>query len=211
MPSRENNVLGHTIMWNVFIPAVVLPLVMFTLLYMYPFLERWVTGDAAEHHLCDRPRNRPARTALGAAGITFFSVLLLAGANDVLAITFDVSLNFLTWLFRITLFLGPALAFAVTRRLCLQLQKQDQKILEEGKETGRVSQSVEGTFTSSHRQMPAYERFVLQAQEPATTVTARADDPRSRRVRAAVSQWFFRDVPRQTEDPDAIEAPDTRE
>jgi ubiquinol-cytochrome c reductase cytochrome b subunit len=209
MPSWETDLWGHTIMWNVFLPAVVLPLLLFTALYLYPFLERWVTGDRAEHHLCDRPRNRPARTGLGVAGITFYAVLLFAGANDVLATTFEVPLNFLTWLFRMLLFLGPVLAFVVTRRLCLQLQEQDRKILKEGKETGRVTQSVEGTFSSSHRQLPAYERFVLQAQEPAVPVSAEEGDARSRRVRAALSQWFYRDAPRQktADTQDALDVP----
>ena len=45
----------------------------------WPFLEARVTGDHAEHHLLDRPRERPVRTALGVATLVFYAVLTLAG------------------------------------------------------------------------------------------------------------------------------------
>ena len=50
--------------------AVMLPAVLFLILYAYPFFERWLTGPRPEQHLCDRPRNQPTRTALGAAAVT---------------------------------------------------------------------------------------------------------------------------------------------
>jgi ubiquinol-cytochrome c reductase cytochrome b subunit len=43
---------------------------------VYPFFEAWVTGDQREHHVLDRPRNTPTRTAIGAAGVTFYAALL---------------------------------------------------------------------------------------------------------------------------------------
>ena len=36
---------------------------MFTLLMMLPFIEAWITGDKRDHHLLQRPRNAPTRTA----------------------------------------------------------------------------------------------------------------------------------------------------
>jgi hypothetical protein len=62
VPPWETTLAGHTLMWNVLLPAVVLPLGLFAVLYAYPFAERWLTGDTGEHHLCDRPRDRPVRT-----------------------------------------------------------------------------------------------------------------------------------------------------
>ena len=38
-----------------------------------------------EHHVNDRPRNAPTRTAIGMAVVTFYGVLWLEGANDILA------------------------------------------------------------------------------------------------------------------------------
>ena len=51
---------------NPFFPGVLLAGLTFALLYA-AFLEARVTGDHDEHHLLDRPRQRPVRTALGAA------------------------------------------------------------------------------------------------------------------------------------------------
>ena len=36
---------------------------------IYPFIEAWVKGDHREHHIADRPRNAPTRTAIGVAGL----------------------------------------------------------------------------------------------------------------------------------------------
>ncbi len=68
-----------------FWPGVVLPGAFFVLLYTWPFLEARVTHDRRAHHLLDRPRNRPVRTAIGIGAITFLLVLLLAGGQDVVA------------------------------------------------------------------------------------------------------------------------------
>ena len=67
MPGVETRVLGHTISWSALVPAVVVPGVLFGTLFVYPFLEQWVTADRGEHHQCDRPRNQPTRTGLGVA------------------------------------------------------------------------------------------------------------------------------------------------
>ena len=53
--------------------------VTFTLLYLWPFLEARFTKDRDEHHLLDRPRDRPVRTAIGVGVLSFYVVLLLAG------------------------------------------------------------------------------------------------------------------------------------
>ena len=48
-----------TLSWNVLLPIIVLPMVMFVILMMLPFIESWITGDKREHHLLQRPRNAP--------------------------------------------------------------------------------------------------------------------------------------------------------
>lgn len=146
VPPWETTIAGHTLMWNVFLPAVVLPLGLFAVLYAYPFVERRLTGDLGEHHLCDRPRDRPVRTGLGVAGLAFYAVLLAAGGNDVIADSFDISLNALTWVFRVLLVVLPPVAFLITRGLCHALQETEQERLTEGEETGEVRQSVNGGY-----------------------------------------------------------------
>ncbi|WP_406456633.1 ubiquinol-cytochrome c reductase cytochrome b subunit [Streptomyces sp. NBC_01622] len=157
VPPWETNIAGHTIMWNVLLPAVVLPLLLFLVLYLYPFVEQRVTGEwDQEQHLCDRPRERPVRTGLGVAGIIFFGVLLLAGGNDVVAQTFRISVNALTWILRIALVVAPVVAFVVTRWLCHALLRTEQEALEEGQETGEVRQSVTGGYESEHRPVETF-------------------------------------------------------
>ncbi|PWI16878.1 ubiquinol-cytochrome c reductase cytochrome b subunit [Streptomyces sp. Act143] len=152
VPPWETAVAGHTIMWNVLLPAVVLPALLFLVLYAYPFVEQRLTGERhEEHHLCDRPRERPVRTGLGVAGLTCYGVLLLAGGNDVVAQTFRISLNTLTWVLRVALVVAPVLAFMLTRRLCHALLASERERLEEGVGTGEVRQTVEGGYESGRR------------------------------------------------------------
>ncbi|MGW2366645.1 cytochrome bc1 complex cytochrome b subunit [Streptomyces sp. NPDC001667] len=194
MPPWETVLWGHTWMWNVLIPAVILPGVLFTALYLYPFLEKWITVDSAEHHLSDRPRNRPTRTALGVAGIVFYAVLLAAGGNDVVAYTFRVSVNTLTWIFRAAVVLGPVVAFMLAKRACLALQDHDRKTLAEGEESGEVEQSVEGGLSEGHRPLSARRGYRLMVRDIPLPLPA-AEDPASRRqrLRTALSGWYYRD------------------
>ncbi|MGW4163756.1 cytochrome bc1 complex cytochrome b subunit [Streptomyces sp. NPDC004788] len=192
MPPWETNVAGHTIMWNVFVPTLVLPGVLFTGLLFYPLIERWLTGDRAEHHLCDRPRNRPGRTGLGVAGIVFYAVLLLAGGNDVIAFGFRLSVETITWILRIALIVAPPLAFALTRRLCLALQERDRRRLSEGEETGEVGQAVHGELSSGHRAVGPSVRYRLLMRETPEPLGLPDEErvPRRRRLRVAASRWF---------------------
>ncbi|WP_237319203.1 ubiquinol-cytochrome c reductase cytochrome b subunit [Streptomyces sp. JJ36] len=198
MPPFETHVLGHTIMWNVFVPAVLLPALLFLCLFVYPFFERWVTGDDEEHHLLDRPRNRPTRTGLGVAGVTFYAVLLMAGGNDVLAVVFQVSVNALTWTFRISLVVAPVLAYLLTKRVCLALQAADRQRLEEGEETGQVHVSVEGGMAETHTSLPAERaHHILVREQPRPLTLAQLGaghrPTRRQRLRVRLSQWFHHD------------------
>ncbi|WP_175407207.1 cytochrome b N-terminal domain-containing protein [Streptomyces sp. TRM64462] len=194
MPPWEDVVAGHTLMWNVFLPTIVLPGLLFMVLYVYPYAEKWITGDLAEHHLCDRPRDRPVRTGLGVAAIVFYAVLLAAGGNDVMALVFRVSVEALTWTFRVALIVGPVLAFFVTKRICLGLQAHDRRLLEEGEETGDVSQSVSGGLGESHRPLDPERRYRLLVKDvPRPLERPPGDAPLRHRARAALNSWFYGD------------------
>ncbi|WP_079161130.1 cytochrome b [Streptomyces fodineus] len=151
VPPWETDVAGHTLMWNVLLPAVVLPGLLFAVLYAYPFAEQRLTGEGrTERHLCDRPRERPVRTGLGVAGTVFYGVLLLAGGNDVIAQTFRVSVNAITWVLRVCLIVAPVLAFFVARWLCRALTAAEHERLAEGVPTGEIRQSVTGGYETDH-------------------------------------------------------------
>jgi ubiquinol-cytochrome c reductase cytochrome b subunit len=120
LPGWETRAFGHEIP-NPFFSGVLLPSITFALLYAWPFLEARFTRDRDEHHLLDRPRDRPVRTAIGIAALAFYTVLFVAGGNDVLAAQFEVSVNLITNILRVALFALPAVAGYVTYRLCKEL------------------------------------------------------------------------------------------
>ncbi|MEV6112735.1 cytochrome bc complex cytochrome b subunit [Streptomyces sp. NPDC052109] len=157
VPPWETNLAGHTLMWNVLLPAVVLPALLFLVLYAYPFVEQRLTGESwTERHLCDRPRERPVRTGLGVAGTVCYGVLLLAGGNDVIAQTFHVSVNAITWTLRVALIVAPVLAFLVTRWLCRALTAAENERLAEGVPTGEIRQSVTGGYETDHEPVDTF-------------------------------------------------------
>lgn len=151
MPNWQIVAAGHTLALNVLIPAVLVPGLLFTGLAIYPFLERWITGDHQVHHLLDRPRDVPARTAIGMAGVVFYLLLWAAGGNDIIANKFHVSLYATTWFFRITIIIGPILAYIITRRFCIGLQHRDYDTLTHGVETGIIYLSPTGRYTEIHK------------------------------------------------------------
>jgi ubiquinol-cytochrome c reductase cytochrome b subunit len=75
----------------VFWPAVILPGLIFTPLFLVPWLDWVATQDGAFHNVLQLPGQHPIRTALAAGFVTFLSVLLVAGANDVFAVLLDWS------------------------------------------------------------------------------------------------------------------------
>ena len=97
---------GHTVPLEVFLPAVLFP-GFFTSGSSVPALERRITGDNELHNLLDRPRDRPKRTAAGAAMFAFLFTLFAASSTDVLANYFHVSLNAVLWSFRVATFVMP--------------------------------------------------------------------------------------------------------
>ncbi|MGH2989516.1 MAG: cytochrome bc1 complex cytochrome b subunit, partial [Solirubrobacterales bacterium] len=88
MPPIEPSLFGYTIFPNPFFGALVVPSVVFGLLYMWPWIERRVTGDRAAHNLLDRPRDNPWRTAVGVAMFTFIILIFLAASADRVFVSF---------------------------------------------------------------------------------------------------------------------------
>jgi ubiquinol-cytochrome c reductase cytochrome b subunit len=165
MPAWEVSFLGHTLTLSVLIPFAVPLTVILGGAAVWPFFERWATGDKSCHHVNDRPRNAPVRTAAGVAAITFYGVLWIEGANDVIADKLQIPLYTITWIARVMVFAGPALAFAVTRRVCLGLQRKDNELLEHGLETGIIKQLPSGEFAETRRPLDEETRAVIEAKE----------------------------------------------
>jgi len=112
-PSWEIRIGGYAIP-NPFYPAVLLPGITFLLLYLWPVIDAWWTNDRLPHHVLDTPRERPGRTGIGVAALTFYTVLFFAGSNDLLAKAFSVSVEGITWMFRILVVTLPFATGLVT-------------------------------------------------------------------------------------------------
>ncbi len=194
MPAAETNFAGHTVVWDAFLPGVVLPVTLFIILYSYPYFERWITGPAPEQHLCDPPRNQPTRTALGVAAICAYAVLLTAGGQDVIALVFDIPLELVTYTLRTALFVLPFLAYHATKRACLGLQATDHRRLLEGQEAAEVRQSADGGYQQARTLLPqaeAYRILVRDEPRPRAHGTEAWRWFHKHRLRNALSRWYF--------------------
>ena len=114
-PPFEPVILGLTIP-SVFVPGIVLPGLLFTIVALWPFIEAWLSKDRADHHLLDDPWDHPVRFATGLAILTIFGVLTLAGGNDVLAFYFGTDVHTLTILFRWLSLILPVVVWLVAWR-----------------------------------------------------------------------------------------------
>ena len=160
MPPLETHAWGHTVSWNIIVPVLVMPLLLWTVVLLLPFVETWITGDRRVHHLLQRPRDVPNRTALMVALMTFYGLAWSAGGNDVIATRLHLSINQITWFLRFAVPIGPVLAFWVTRTVCLSLQHLDRERQQHGRETGVVDRAPDGGYDERRvPSEPAYDEL----------------------------------------------------
>ena len=164
MPNWESVIAGYTISWNILIPSVIIPGILFTGMALYPFIEAWVTGDKRDHNLLERPRNAPVRTGIGVMAIVFYGILWLGGGNDIVANAFQLSINSISWALRILLIVAPPIAFIITKRICLGLQRKDREKLLHGYESGRVLRLPHGEFIEVHEPINVKEMAVITSK-----------------------------------------------
>jgi ubiquinol-cytochrome c reductase cytochrome b subunit len=201
-PNWETRVAGFTIPWNVLGPALLVPGLLFTFWALYPFLEAWATGDHRDHHLLDRPRNKPTRTAIGVVVVVEFLIMWANGGNDILAVTFHTSINAITWTTRIMLFVAPPIAFVVAKRVCLGLQRRDREKVLHGRESGRIVRLPHGEFIEIHEPISEVERFDLTRHESPRPLEVGPETDengvprpgrRGSKLRARLSRFYFED------------------
>jgi len=195
-PHLETYWFGYTWSWNILIPIAIL-LVFLAAVFAYPFFEAWVTGDKREHHILDRPRNAPVRTAIGAAGVAFYAVMWAAASSDIIATHFKVTMEGVINTLQILLIVAPIAAFIITKRIALALQKKDRDIVLHGFETGRIVRLPGGEFIEVHEQVSEYERWQLVSFNDNAPImlrpNARGRITAGMRNRAAWSRFFFED------------------
>ena len=194
---------GYTLSLNIALGALVLLPLVYTVLGIYPFVERWVTKDDREHHLLDRPRNNPVRTGIGMAGITAYSVFMFAAGNDIMAIKLGMSINDITWFFRIGLFVLPPLMFWVTKRICLSLQRRDRDTVLHGRETGTIIRTPDGKYFERHDTELTADQWVLVQHDPVAPLELETEvdehgvarkTSRLAKAKVALSRFYFADA-----------------
>ncbi len=195
-PGWEFVLWGHTFSLNILVPLIVIG-VFIVAVMLYPFLEAWITGDKREHHITERPRNAPTRTAIGAAGVTFYAVLWAAAGSDLFATHFHLTIEAVTHTLQALLFIAPVVAYLTAKRVCLSLQKKDREIALHGYESGRMVRLPGGQYVEIHQELDDYERWRLIDYVDYKPLMVRPDS-RGRispmqRVRAVFSRWFFED------------------
>jgi ubiquinol-cytochrome c reductase cytochrome b subunit len=167
MPAWELSIAGHPLALGVLIPGLVVPALFFTALALYPVADRRI--------VCGRPprgprRGRPVtllpptpadlanRTAVGVAGLTFYGLLWAAAANDQIAYHLHLDLYMVTWVFRVLVLAGPALAFLLARVISHGLADRRRDEERRGRETGRIVMNPQGGYTEirepAHRAEP---------------------------------------------------------
>ncbi|MCA0336546.1 MAG: cytochrome bc complex cytochrome b subunit [Actinobacteria bacterium] len=199
----EFTALGYTLSLNIMPGALILLPLVYVVVGVYPFVERWITGDDREHHLLQRPRNAPVRTAIGMAGITMYSVLMFAAANDIMAIKLHMSINDITYFLRTAFFVAPFIVFWVTKRICLSLQRADRNKVLHQRESGTIIRTPEGAFFERHEGLSEYERWKLVDFEPVAPIQLEqrvdangVEKPLTGkdRMRARLSRFYFKDA-----------------
>ena len=125
MPNFEPTIGGHTILPNPFWGGALFPLVVFGVLYSWPALERRITRDHRRHDLLDRPRDRPIRTAVGAAFLSWVVIIFAVGSTDRLFYSLHISYTAQIHFWRAGVWILPIVVFFLTRNACRSLQRSE--------------------------------------------------------------------------------------
>jgi quinol---cytochrome-c reductase cytochrome b subunit len=126
IPSFDVTIGSYTLVPNPFWGGVGFPMVVFGVLYLWPWLERAVSGDHAFHNLLDRPRDAPWRTAIGVGFFVWIFMVFVAGAADRLFVLFALSYEGQIWAYRVLVWVLPIVAAAITKRVCEELAAGEQ-------------------------------------------------------------------------------------
>jgi ubiquinol-cytochrome c reductase cytochrome b subunit len=121
VPGIDVTVGRYTLFPNPFWGGAAFPLVVFGFLYLWPWIERRITGDAASHNLLERPRDNPLRTAVGVGVVSWVFIVFVGGSSDRVYVLFDLPYTSQVWVYRIVVWIVPLVAAAITYRICKEL------------------------------------------------------------------------------------------
>jgi ubiquinol-cytochrome c reductase cytochrome b subunit len=139
IPSFDVTIGHYTLVPNAFWGGAAFPLFVFFMMFLWPSLERRVTGDYGFHNLLDRPRDAPWRTALGAAILTWIFLVFAVGSADRVYVLLGLSYRAQIWAMRFLVWIIPIVVGVITKRVCDELRAG------EGVESRRHAAEVEAT------------------------------------------------------------------
>jgi ubiquinol-cytochrome c reductase cytochrome b subunit len=131
-----------------------------------------------------------------------------------IATHFDLSINQIMWGTRIGILVLPPLAFVITKRLCLSLQRADRELVLHGRETGRLLRLPSGEFVEVHEPISPEKAYLLTSHEQLPALDLPTEDARGvkragairNKIRSRMSVAHSEAVPKvSTEDLKEIE------
>jgi ubiquinol-cytochrome c reductase cytochrome b subunit len=125
MPNIEPAIGSHTIIPNPFWGGALFPLIVFAVMFAWPWLERSFTGDHLRHDLLDRPRDHPIRTAIGAAFLSWVVIVFAVGSTDRLFFRLHISYSDQIRFWRVGVWVLPIAIFLITASACRSLRRSD--------------------------------------------------------------------------------------
>ena len=125
MPNFEPTIGGHTLVPNPFWGGALFPLFVFAVMFAWPALERRFTRDHRRHDLLDRPRDRPLRTAVGAAFLSWVVIVFAVGSTDRLFYRMHISYSAQIHFWRVGIWVLPIIVFFITRAVCRALKRSE--------------------------------------------------------------------------------------
>jgi quinol---cytochrome-c reductase cytochrome b subunit len=124
-PGWEPHIGHYTLIPNAFWGGVLFPLVVFAFLFAWPSIERRITRDYDYHHLLNRPRDVPWRTAVGVGFFTWVGMIFFAGSSDRVFVQMNISYTSQIHVYQVLVFVLPFLAAWVAKRVCEELLRSE--------------------------------------------------------------------------------------
>jgi quinol---cytochrome-c reductase cytochrome b subunit len=104
----------------------------------------------------------------------------------------------------VAVFVAPVIAFLLTKRICIGLQRSDADRLLHGAETGVIERDPSGKYTERHRPISVGEAYTLTQHKeqlallpPADTDGMSEKEIKSEQRRRAATRFFFIDTLRK--------------